>query len=43
MKHLRGIDDLETTDIAAVFDTIWRYRAGQAFPRTLEGLSLIHI
>ncbi len=37
MKHLRGIDDLAPADIAAVFDTIWRYRAGQVFPRALEG------
>jgi aspartate carbamoyltransferase catalytic subunit len=37
MKHLRGIDDLALADIAAVFDTIWRYRAGEAFPRVLEG------
>lgn len=37
MKHLRGIDDLAPADIAAVFDTIWRYRAGQVFPKALEG------
>ncbi|MGM9425176.1 hypothetical protein [Hydrogenophaga sp. MI9] len=37
MKHLRSIDDLAPADIAAVFDTIWRYRAGQAFPKALDG------
>jgi aspartate carbamoyltransferase catalytic subunit len=37
MKHLRRIDDLEPADITAVFDTIWRYRSGRAFPRALEG------
>lgn len=36
MKHLRSIDDLAPADIVAVFDTIWRYRAGQPFPRVLE-------
>lgn len=37
MKHLLGIDDLGAADIAAVFDTIWRYRAGRPFPPVLAG------
>lgn len=37
MKHLRGIDDLGPADIAAVFDTIWRYRAGRPVAPVLTG------
>lgn len=37
MRHLRGIDDLEASDIGAVFNAIWRYRAGERPPRMLEG------